>query len=89
MGEFQSVINELTSTQLKYLCEKFDMEKDEILSASEETLDEIYDALCDLECELIPSDNSELSDECKIVGDIITLMGNTLAIPDEDDFDEE
>jgi len=92
-GVYQNGLDDLTSTQIEYLCDKFEMEEDELLSASEERLDEIYDELCDLECALTPLDDSKLSFEAKVVSDIVTLLGNSIAEAngyfDEDDEDDE
>lgn len=88
-GIFQEALKDLTETQIEFLCTEFSMTKEALLSAEEDALDEIYDALCDMEVdELTKAGNAELPDRGKIVGDIVTTLGNAIAEA-EGYFDEE
>ena len=75
----RSVIEEMTETQIDFICEELKIRKDLLLEASEDDLGEIYDILCDIESSETPTDDSPLSERCKIVSDIVTLWGNAIA----------
>ncbi len=91
-GIFQNALKDLTDTQVDFLCTEFEMERDTLMSADEDILDEIYDALCDMEVdEITKAGDNELSDRGKIVSDIVTTFGNAIAEAegylDDDDFE--
>lgn len=79
-GIFQKALKDLTETQIEFLCKEFDLEKADLMNATEEDLDEVYDDLCGIEVdETIEAGNGELSDRGKIVSDIVTTFGNAIA----------
>lgn len=79
-GIFQKALKDLTETQIDFLCEEFALEKSELMGATEDILDSIYDDLCEIEVdETIDAGNGELSDRGKIVSDIVTTFGNAIA----------
>ena len=93
-GIFQKALKDLTETQIEFLCKTFGIEKDALLSADEEYLDEIYDELCDMEVEeSVNAGDKELSEDGKIVSDIVTTFGNAIAESegylDEEDFEKD
>ena len=42
--------------------------------------DKVYDPMCDIEIAEIPSDDSEETEHCRNVSEIVTVMGNKFAV---------
>lgn len=42
--------------------------------------DKVYDPMCDIEIAEIPSDDSEETEHCRKVSEIVTVMGNKFAV---------
>lgn len=77
-GVLQETISKMTETQIEFICSESNITAEELRTASEEKLDEIYDLLCDIECEETP-DEGELSHRGKLAVDLVSLMGNAIA----------
>ena len=86
-GPIQSVLEDMTETQVNFICDELEIEEDLLLNAEEDELEDIYYILCDIEISEIPDDDSEISDRCKLASDIVTLWGN--AIAEEEGYLEE
>lgn len=88
---FEDALKGLTETQVEFICNEFSVTKDELFSESEDSIGELYDALCDIEIAEIPvSGDEEESDRCKVVSSIVTTLGNAIAeangyLTEEDD----
>ncbi len=68
----------MTVVQKNFICKEAGITVDELQQASEETLGELYDMLCDIECEETVIDE-ELSERGKLAEGLVTLMGNAIA----------
>ena len=77
---FEDALKELTETQVEFICNEFGITKDELFSESEESIGEMYVALCDIEIAEVPTGSDEVeSDRCKVVSSIVTVLGNAIA----------
>ena len=77
---FENALKDLTETQVEFICNEFGVTEDELFSESEDSIGEMYDALCDIEIAEIPvSSDEEESDRCKVVSSIVTALGNVIA----------
>ena len=87
-GVLQKAMHLLTKRQLDFIAAELKVNRETLLQAEEEQLDEIYDILCDIEAEETPLGDEPLSERCKIVSDIVTILGNEIA-KDEGLLDQE
>lgn len=79
-GVLQKAVRELTATQQKYIAKNFFGSGELPEDISEDRLEEIYDALCDIEVdETIKAGDCKLSREGKLASDIVTVIGNAIA----------
>lgn len=86
---FEGSLASLTEAQLEFICNEFEVTKDELFSESEYSIGEMYNALCEIETAEIPvSSDEEESERCKIVSSIVTVLGNAIA-ESNGYFDEE
>lgn len=86
---FEGALVSLTEAQLEFICNEFEITKDELFSESEDSIGEMYEALCDIEVAEVPSGNDEEeSERCKTVSSIVTVLGNAIA-ESNGYFDEE
>lgn len=77
---FEDALRDLTETQIDFICKEFEITKDELFSESEDSIGEMYDALCDIEVAEVPVRNDEEeSERCKVVSSIVTVLGNAVA----------
>ena len=89
VGVFQGALKDLTDPQIEFICSKFKLTREELLSSSEDGLDEIYDSLCDIEVdETVAAESGDMSDIGKMVSDIVTTFGNAIAVA-EGYYDED
>lgn len=77
-GIFRSAIHNLTQPQIAFICNERSLSKEQLFSMTEEELDDVYEAMCEIEITETP-ESGELSDRCKLASDIVTVMGNALA----------
>ncbi len=87
----KEVLKELTKEQIEFIEQECGIDRETLFSMSEEALyDDVYDIMCDIEIDEIPdSDEEEESERCIMASDIVTLLGNTMEIPDEEDEDDD
>lgn len=82
----------LDDEQIKFICNECNITKDELMQMDEDKLyDVVYDAMCDIEIAEAPSDDTPESDHCIMASDIVTILGNALAMSDgfyEEQLDE-
>jgi len=73
-------LKNLTDEQIDFICAEAKIGKENLMGATEEELDGIYDLMCDIEIAEIPdSDTEEESDRCRLASSIVTLFGNAIA----------
>jgi len=73
----------LDDEQIKFICNECNITKDELMQMNEDKLyDVVYDAMCDIEMAEAPSDDTPESDHCIMASDIVTMLGNALAMSD-------
>lgn len=87
---FRRAIHGLTHTQVDFVCNERSLTKEQLFSMTEEELDDVYEAMCEIEITETP-DSGDLSDRCKLASDVVTVMGNALAeamgwLDEEGDF---
>lgn len=84
---------ELSDAQIHFICRECNITKDQLMQMDEDTLyDVVYDAMCDIEIAEVPSfDDEPESDRCIMASDIVTLLGNALAMSEGyyDEHDKE
>lgn len=73
-----AAVNELTAEQIRFLCEEFGMNEAQLFSAPESVLDDVYDALCEIELAEIGNDYA-ISERGGIAAGIVTIWGNAIA----------
>ena len=78
MGVLQMAVKKLDDFQLDFLNEEMGIDREMLMNALEEELDDIYDRLCDIECEETPNEG-EISKRGRIAADIVTLWGDAIA----------
>lgn len=82
----------LNDEQIKFICKECNISKDELMQMDEDSLyDIVYDAMCDIEMAEAPSDDTPESDHCIMASDIVTILGNALAMSEgfyEEQLDE-
>lgn len=84
----KEVLNDLSRDQIEFICAECKITEDELFAMDDDALyDNVYDVMCDIECAETPSSNEPLSDHCQMAADLVTILGNTLAVeePDEDE----
>lgn len=78
MVEVARVLND---EQIKFICEECNIAKDELMRLDEDGLyDVVYEKMCDIEIAEVPADDTSVSDHCIMASDIVTLLGNALAM---------
>ena len=76
-----SWLNNLSDEQIDFICNELRFSKEDLYSMDEDMLyDKVYDPMCDIEIGEIPSDDSEETEHCRNVSEIVTVMGNKFAV---------
>ena len=71
----------LSDEQIDFICNELRFSKEDLYSMDEDMLyDKVYDPMCDIEIAEIPSDDSEETEHCRNVSEIVTVMGNKFAV---------
>lgn len=71
----------LNKEQIKFICDECNITMDELMRLDEDGLyDVVYEKMCDIEIAEVPADDTPVSDHCIIASDIVTLLGNALAM---------
>lgn len=77
---FEEALTNLTEDQLEFIRKEFEITDEELFSQSEDSIGELYEALCDIEIAEAPvSNDEEESERCKIASSIVTVLGNAIA----------
>ncbi|MCR5353815.1 MAG: hypothetical protein K6D98_05870 [Clostridiales bacterium] len=80
MEEFKSGFGKLKQKHFDFLTEEFGFSKENIEEFTDEEMnDKIYEPLCDIETSETPTDDSPLPERCKLVSEIVTTLGNSIA----------
>lgn len=84
-------LKELSEEQIRFICEECNISKDTLFQMNEEDLqDTIYEAMCDIEVAEVPvSDDEPESERCIIASDIVTILGNALAMAQGDFYNQD
>ena len=78
MVEAAKVLNE---EQIKFICEECKITQKELMKLDEDGLyDVVYEKMCDIEMAEVPADDTPISDHCIMASDIVTILGNALAM---------
>ena len=80
---------ELSKEQISFICDEFAITEDDIKAKSEDELNDLYESLCDIECEETPSDGGELTERGEMSASIVTVVGNYFSKEYGYDDDEE
>ena len=76
-----SWLKNLSDEQIDFICNELRFSKEDLYSMDEDMLyDKVYDPMCDIEIAEIPSDDSEETEHCRNVSEIVTVMGNKYAV---------
>lgn len=79
----KEVLKDLTKKQIKFICKECNITKEELFAMDDDTLyDKVYDVMCDIEIAETPSSDDPLTEHCKMASDLVTVLGNTLAVYD-------
>lgn len=71
----------LSEEQIKFICVECNISQDELMQLDEDGLyDIVYEKMCDIEIAEVPIDDTPESDRCIIASDIVTILGNALAM---------
>lgn len=82
-NEMHKQLMTLSDGQLAFIFNECHLSKEELLAMNDDALyDNVYDRMCDIETEETPADDSEESEHCRMASDIVTILGNALAIND-------
>lgn len=85
----KEVLKDLEEEQIEFICKECHITEDELFAMDDDTLyDKVYDVMCDIECAETPSSNEPLSEHCAMASELVTVLGNTLDVDDEEDEDE-
>lgn len=72
---------ELSEEQIEFICEECNITQDELMQLDEDDLyDVVYEKMCGIEIAGVPADDIPVSDHFIMVSDIVTLLGNALAM---------
>ena len=90
----KSVAQNLSEKQKMLICEEMDIPYDEVLDQPVDRWYEIYEKICDIECNELPDGDEPLTERVETATEIVTLLGNVLSpwfhgISEEDIVDEE
>lgn len=94
MSEFvmKEAFTQLNDKQIAFLCNEFSITKEDIEKKSEDELNELYERICDIECEETPPDDSDMSERGEMASAIVTIVGNYFAkeygYSNEEEFDK-
>lgn len=71
----------LSDEQLSFICSECHVSEEELLAMNDDDLyDRVYDPMCDIETEETPCDDSPESEHCRMASDIVTILGDALAV---------
>lgn len=72
-------IRKLTDEQLKFIEQELGFDKAALLDMSDDELyNKVYDVMCDIECAETPTDDTPITEHCKMAADIVTILGEAL-----------
>lgn len=84
----REAIKQLSKAQKKFICEELEMTEEKLndiadrddAGTGEEKALELYDKMCNIELEELPtSDDEDESERCSMASDIVTILGNAIA----------
>lgn len=86
MGDAKKAVGLLDDNQLSFIQEEFGHDPDALSVLSDEDFEKLYDRLGDIEVEeTMAAGDSDLSDRGKMVESIVTVIGNELYRPDDEE----
>ena len=86
---YKELFNELSDTQLQFICKELNIAEEDLRSMSDDELDDVYDKICDIEVdETYEAGDDELSERGQLAEGIVTLWGNLLYAIDDDELDD-
>ena len=83
------VIQKLDSAAIGFICEECAITPEELYAMDENTVyDVVYDTMCDIECAETPFLNEPLTWHCAMAADLVTILGNTIDVGEEEVDDD-
>ena len=80
MEEFKDGVESLEQDQLDFIETELGITPEQIASLVDDELNEkVYEPMCEIEIDEIPSSDEEESERCKMASEIVTVLGNSLA----------
>lgn len=80
------VLKELEREYIEFICSECGITEDEMFNMDDDALyDKVYDLMCDIECAETPSDDGPLTKRGKMAEYLVTELGNTLAVDDDEE----
>lgn len=80
------VLKELEREYIEFICSECGITEDELFSMDDDALyDKVYDPMCDIECAETPSDDGPLTKRGEMAEYLVTELGNTLAVDDDEE----
>lgn len=74
-------VKELSEEQIKFVCKECNITQDKLLQMDEDDLyNVVYETMCNIEIADVPADDTPISDHCIMAADIVTILGNALAM---------
>ena len=85
-GQMTDCLKELERFQIEFICRECEISEEELFRLDDEQLyDHVYDVMCDIEMEESPDDEEPENERCRIASGIVTLLGESLVVDEEEE----
>ncbi len=82
-------LKNLDEEQVDFICSELKMSRDELFEKSEDELDDIYDAICDIEVEeTCAAGDDDLNERGEMAVSIVDVLGDAIRISLGEDADK-
>ena len=92
MNDAEKVLNILSQTQLDFIENEIGISGKQIKSMTDDAVSDLYDKICEIEIEetcAAERQGGSYSDRGLLAEGIVTVIGNALYRPEQDEFEDE